>query len=56
LRSNAAGFAPVQRAYTRRAFTTSTIFLAMSGKTPSSTKAPISPGDRIPAGEEIAAS
>ncbi len=53
LRSNAAGF--VHLAYTLRALSQSTIFLATSGKRPSSTNDPISPGDTSPASESICA-
>ena len=56
LRSKRAGLTAAQRAYTLRALTASTILLAISGKMPSSAKAPISPGDRMPDGDSIAAS
>ena len=45
-----------QRAYTRRALMASSAFFARSGKIPSSTKAPISAGERICRGVAIAAS
>ena len=54
LRSNLAG--RFQRAYTRRALTLSMIFFTASGKTPSSSNAPINEGDRISLGDLIAAS
>jgi len=54
LRSKRRGF--FQRRYTRRARMDSTRRLAISGKKPSSMKAPISSGDRMPRGESMAPS